>query len=588
MLRFILLAGVVVAFSQEKVPYLKPEEAVRKMTVPAGFEVTVFAAEPEIGQPIAFCFDERGRLWVAENLNYRTRGNHTPDPASRITILTDTDNDGRFDKKKHFADRMPFLSGLAVGMGGVWVGAPPHLLFIPDADGDDRADGPPRPMLDGWGIDDRHETLNSFLWGPDGWLYGCHGVFTHSNVGRPGAGNDQRQKLDGGIWRYHPTKQRFEVFAHGLSNPWGLDFDDHGQAFATACVIPHLWHIIQGGYYQRQAGEHPNPYVYEDLKTIRDHQHPSAHGGARFYLADAFPAEYRNRLCMCNIHQHGVLTDVLERRGSTFVGRHGDDFLKANDNQWIGFSLEIGPEGAVYILDWHDQDICGNAVHHGQTGRVYRVLPSGAKRVPPPDLRSMPDGELVKLQKQKNDWYVRQSRMVLQARAATGKLDKGVLTPLRAMLKAEETSPGRLRALWALKAAGGLDDAALTGLLDHADEHLRAWAVQFLCEDFKASPASQKKMGTMAAGDKSPLVRLALASAAGRIPPAGRWPILEGLAKREEDAEDAAIPLLLWYALEPIVHADKARALRLASTAKIPRVRQFVSRRVAGGANGED
>jgi glucose/arabinose dehydrogenase len=570
---------------QERFP--AAEQAVRRMTVAPGLEVTVFAAEPEIGQPIAFSFDERGRLWVAENLNYRNRGSHASAPTSRITILVDSDNDGRFDQKKHFAEKLPFLSALAVGMGGVWVGAPPHLLFFPDVDGDDRPDGPPRPMLDGWGIDDRHETLNSFIWGPDGWLYGCQGVFTRSKVGKPGAPNSERQKIDGGIWRFHPTKQRFEVFAHGLSNPWGLDFDDHGQAFATACVIPHLWHIVQGGYYQRQAGGHPD-HIYEDLKTIRDHNHQSAHGGARVYLADAFPSQYRGRLFMCNIHEHNVLTDVLERRGSGFVGRHGDQVMAAKDKEWVGFSVELGHEGAVYILDWHDQDICGNAVRQPDTGRVYRILPKDARRVPPPDLRAMPDAELVKLQRHPNDWYVRRARLLLQHRAGAKKLDKAVHGQLQAMLKAETTSALRLRALWALHATGGLTEATLTGLLDHADEYVRAWAVQLLCEDLGPSAAAQKKMATMAADDKSPVVRLYLAAALQRMPASARWPVVEALTKREEDAEDHNLPLMIWYGTAPLVTADKPRSLKLAAACKIPKVRQFVSRRVTGGGDDDD
>ena len=287
-------------------PFLTPEQAVKKMAIPEGFEVSVYASEPDIAEPIAFCFDDRGRMWVAENFNYRTRRDHTDDPVSRIQILEDTNSDGIFDKKKTFTDTLTFTSGLAPGFGGVFVGSPPNLTFIPDADGDDVPDGPPQVLLDGWGINDRHETLNSFIWGPDGWLYGCHGVFTQSRVGKPGDNDEARQFIDGGIWRYHPTQNKFEVYARGLSNPWGFDFNDQGQGFATCCVIPHLFHVVQGGVYTKQSRPHVNPHIYDDIKTIRDHTHLSAHGGARVYLADAFPPEYRNRLFMCNIHEHAV------------------------------------------------------------------------------------------------------------------------------------------------------------------------------------------------------------------------------------------------------------------------------------------
>jgi putative membrane-bound dehydrogenase-like protein len=245
---------------------LAPEAAAKAMTVPKGFSVKLFAGEPDVKQPIAMAIDDRGRLWVAEAYSYpfRVEDNKARD---RILIFQDTDGDGRFDKRKVFIEKLNLISGIEVGFGGVWVGAAPHLLFIPDRNGDDKPDGKPQVLLDGWGYQDTHETLNAFIWGPDGWLYGCHGVFTHSKVGKPGTPDDNRTKINAGIWRYHPTEHEFEVFAWGTSNPWGVDFDDRGQAFATACVIPHLFHIIQGGRYRRQAGRHFRDHLYNHMIT---------------------------------------------------------------------------------------------------------------------------------------------------------------------------------------------------------------------------------------------------------------------------------------------------------------------------------
>jgi putative membrane-bound dehydrogenase-like protein len=577
-------------------PFLKPAEAVAKMSIPDGFDVSIFASEPDIAEPIAFCFDDRGRMWVVENFNYQTRRQHTDDPVSRIQILEDTDGDGVFDKKKTFTDKLTFTSGLACGFGGVFVGSPPNLTFIPDADGDDKPDGPPQVLLDGWGIRDRHETLNSFIWGPDGWLYGCHGVFTHSNVGRPGAKDEDRQFIDGGIWRYHPTRKTFEIFARGLSNPWGFDFDDHGQGFATCCVIPHLFHVVQGGVYHKQSKPHINPYIYDDIKTIRDHTHLSAHGGARFYLADAFPQQYRNRLFMCNIHEHAVLTDIMEPKGSSFIGKHGDDFMPTNDLAWVGFSVEIGPEGGVYILDWHDQDVCGNAVKFPNSGRVYRIMTKGSKRFARPNLRDMSDAELVKLQMHANDWYVRHARTLLQSRAASGKLDKSLVhKELREMLFAPaRTSPKRLRALWALQVTNGLEAERLEALLDHEDEHVRSWAIQFLCDKSSAnafqdatkvekSPVGKSvlaKFAAMAKTDKSQIVRLYLSSAVQRLPFQDRWPILAGLASHAGDIDDNNLPRMYWFALEPMVPDHPREALNLTVGGKIPFLQESVARRL--------
>lgn len=242
------------------------------MKLPEGFKIVVGAAEPDVKQPIAMAIDDRGRVWIAEAYEYPRRAEEGKG-RDRILIFEDTDGDGTLDNRTVFAEGLNLVSGMEVGFGGVWVGADPYLMFIPDANADDVADRSPQILLDGWGFQDTHETLNTFIWGPDGWLYGCHGVFTHSRVGKPGTPDKDRQGVNAAIWRYHPTRHTFEVFAHGTSNPWGVDFNDRGQAFLTSCVIPHLYHIIQGARYERQGGVHFNQYTYDDIKTVADHRH---------------------------------------------------------------------------------------------------------------------------------------------------------------------------------------------------------------------------------------------------------------------------------------------------------------------------
>lgn len=565
-------------------PFLKPNEAVAKMEISDDFQIDIFAAEPDIGEPIAFTFDDRGRIWVVENYNYVDRRSHKDEkPLTRIQIFEDTDSDGVFDTKKLFTDKLTFSSGIATGFGGVFVGTPPNLIFIPDEDGDDQPDGDPQILLDGWGIHDRHETLNSFIWGPDGWLYGCHGVFTSSMVGKPGVADEDRLFIDGGIWRYHPTKKQFEVYARGLSNPWGFDFNDVGQGFATCCVIPHLFHIVQGGYYHKQSKAHLNPYVYDYITTIRDHSHLSAHGGARFYLADTFPPDFRDQLFMCNIHQHQVLTDVMKRNGSSYIGSHGEDFLTTNDLAWVGFSVEIGPDGGVYILDWHDTDICGNKINFPASGRIYRLMPKGAKPIERPNISSLSDAELVAMQGHVNDWYVRAARLNLQMRAANGKLDSGVSAGLHKMLKESGTPPKRLRAFWALHVTGSLDESQLLEFLSHDDEYVRAFAIQFLCEDQDASSAALSKFAELAKEDSSAVVRLYLAAALQRIRHEERWPILANLSQHDEDAEDNNIPRMLWFGLEPMVPLHPEKSIGLAVNSKLRNLQEHVSRRLVSG-----
>ena len=226
--------------------------------------------------------------------------------------------------------------------------------------------------------------------------------------------------------------------------------------------------VVPGGIYHRQGGQHFNPYVYSDIRTIADHRHRSAHGGARIYLSDAFPAKYHDRIFMANIHEHAVLTDVLVPRGSGFVGKHGDDFLLANNAQWIGFSMEIGPEGAVYVLDWHDGDICGKEVLQKDTGRVYRITPqqSLAKSWDGrfEDLRDGSDLQLVNLQNSDSAWHARRARLILQQRAQTKGMSPTAVRHLQTMLTGgteSATADHRLRALWTLHVTGQLTKAQL-------------------------------------------------------------------------------------------------------------------------------
>src|SRR5690606_36655174 len=251
---------------------LSGNEAVAAMDVPEGFTIQLAAEEPRVIRPIAFTLDDRGRLWVVEALTYPVRAPEGQGK-DRILIFDDTDGDGTLDSRTVFMEGLNLVSGIELGLGGVWICAAPYLLYIPIDESGSAPAGEPEILLDGWGLHDTHETLNSLTWGPDGWLYGDQGVFTHSMVGKPGTAEEDRVPFNAGVWRYHPTKKIFEIFAWGTSNPWGVDFNQYGHAFVTACVIPHLYHMIQGARYQRQSGKHFNPYTFDDIKTIADHVH---------------------------------------------------------------------------------------------------------------------------------------------------------------------------------------------------------------------------------------------------------------------------------------------------------------------------
>ena len=580
--------------------FLTPEEAVKSMTLRDGFKANVWAAEPMMTQPMAFCWDDRGRLWIAENKDYESRGDGFSNSGkSRILILEDTDHDGVADSRKVFLQGIAFPAAIAVGFDGLFLGAPPNLMFVPDRNKDDKADmNEIEIRLTGWGIRDRHETLNSLHWGPDGWLYGCQGFATPSKIklargqGRIYKHNDPFPKdilegegveINGGVWRYHPVKDKFEVVAHGFSNPWGIDYDAKGQMFISACVIPHLWHVIPGGLYHRQGGQHYNPYVYNDIKTIADHRHRSAHGGLRIYLSDAFPTSQYGRLFMANIHEHAVLSDVVERKGSGFTARHGEDFAMANNAQWVGFSMEVGPDGALYVLDWHDADICGADVLNQETGRIFRISPekSLAENFEGRygDLTKLTDAQLVELQSSKSNWHASRARVILQGRAAQGKLQSDTHDRLRSMFQQNTDGDLRLRAMWSLHVTGGFTEAQLLTALDDKDEYVRAWAIQLICEEKSPSAAAMQEFNRLAGEDASAVVRLYLASALQRINFDDRWSIAQALIAHVEDAHDHNLPKMIWYGFEPLVAKNADRALALASEGKIPMITRYIARR---------
>ena len=575
---------------------LTPEQAAKEMTLPPGFSAKVFAAEPDVTQPIAFCLDDRGRIWVVEGLTYPQRAKDG-EGKDRILVFEDTDGDGRADRRTVFMEGLNLVSGIEVGFGGVFIGAAPQLLFIRMQDGDaPKPVGKPEVLLDGWGYEDTHETLNTFTWGPDGWLYGCHGVFTHSNVGRPGAPDAQRTKINAGVWRFHPQRREFEVFAHGTSNPWGIDFDTAGQCLIEACVIPHLFHIIQGARYERQAGPHFNPNTYDDIKTIADHRHyvganphggnnrsdsaggGHAHAGLLIYQGESWPQEFRGKIFMNNIHGQRLNMDIPVAAGSGFVGKHGADFCNFNDRWSQVVNLLAAPDGSMYAIDWYDKQQCHDAKpekHDRTNGRIYKIVYND-QRGASLDLAKKSNDELVALATHPNEWLSRHARRLLQERAPKN------LPQLEKVVR-EGSAHDALRALWALHVSGNLSEPLVLECLREraGNPYLTAWAIQFACESGKPSEAIRRSLAALARDGKSPVIRLYLASAAPRLPIEQRASILEPLVAHGEDVNDHNLPLMYWYAIEPLVAQNPATAASLLGAAKIPLLQEYIARRMA-------
>ena len=599
---------------------LSPKESLERITVPDDFQVTLFAGEPAVRRPIAFDIDDRGRLWVVENYSHpkHSAGNAT----DRVLIMEDTNHDGQFDRRTVFFDQGRYLTGIAVGHGGIWLANTPELVFIPDRDRNDQPDGPPIPVLDGFEIS-TNNVINNLHWGPDGWLYGAIGLASKSRVGIPGCDAAARTEITRGIWRYHVESRVFETVALGMVNPWGADFNEYGDLISSNTVLAHLWHILPGMYCERRASERDNPWAWKRIQSITNHLHwgggawqesrnPSsrrgkqknaaedyhqhsvaggghAHCGAMIYLGDNWPAEYRGTFFTNNLHGNRINNDRLLENGSTWTGVHADDILLANDPWFRGMQVKYGPDGSVFVSDWHDFGECHDSDgSHRTSGRIYRI----AYQTPKPfsgNLQTATNTKLARLQTHSNAWFGRHARRILHERHLAGEDMSAAIESLKTQLShTSDDETLQLRTFWALAACGS---PVTPEFLTHPNPHVRRWTVRFLVDHLRDDMSSSqgrnrgdRSLATVltsaAKEEQHPKVRLAFAVALQRLDPMHR-PELAVALQRSKDVLDPYIPLMTWYGMEPGISAlPTDQALKYASQCQIPLLQQFIARRL--------
>jgi len=546
---------------------LSPEQSLATMTAPDGMEVQLIASEPLVRQPVCIEHDDRGRLWVIQYLQYpnpeglkriavdrfsRTKYDRVPEPpphgprgADRITILEDTDGDGMMDAGHDFVDGLNLTTGLAFGHGGVFVLNVPYLLFYPDRDRDDVPDSDPEVLLTGFGMEDAHSVANSLTWGPDGWLYGCQGSTVTANI----RGIEFQQ----GVWRYHPATKQFELFCEGGGNSWGLDFDATGRLFYSTNYGGHvLLHGLQGGNFVKSFAKHgalhnPHAYGYFDHAPHAGFRGGHVTVGGIVYQGDAFSDTLRGKYIAGDLLGHGVYWHQISSRGSTVQTAHGGELLQSSHSWFAPTDVNMGPDGAIYVTDWHDQRTAHpdpDAEWDRTNGRIYRIAPKGTSTGAVTDLAKLPANQLVQLHDHRSQWFVRRARQELVRRD-----DRSVVAELVARLDSEDEQPV-LEALWTIASLGAFDEVLADRLLSSPHVAVRTWTVRLLGDNGTLSAHMAERLDELAEVDPAIEVRQQLACSAQRWSAAQAMPIINANINRDIDSDDPTLPLLWWWAVE--------------------------------------
>jgi putative heme-binding domain-containing protein len=560
---FCLLCGAVYGGAQQVIPHRQdrlpnqpysPAEALCKMTVPEGFSVELVASEPDLVNPIAMTFDDRGRIWVTESIEYPRK--EAGPGRDRIKIFEDTRGTGRADKVTVFAEGLNIPTGIAAGYGGVWVLNAPDLLFLKEKDGKEINR---EIVVTGFGRTDTHELPNSLTWGPDGWLYGLNGVFNHSRIDSQGKTFD----FTCALWRVHPRTHEFQIVCEGTSNPWGLIWEPEGAALVSAChwANDHVFHFVETGYYQRQAGAYP-PFAMP-IGSITNHSHQkTAYCGLAYFDSDAYPEKYRDRLYMGNIHGGCINVDRLRRDGSTYISDVEPDFLTANDAWFMPVSEKVGPDGCLYILDWYDRYHCYQDANRDPEGidrlrgRLYRVRYQGTRRAGQFDLTRESEEQLIERLHSPNIYFRESAQRLLTERNTVT-----VRNRLRALvLDSAALRKARLHALWALVSTGSLDTGLHLRLLEHADPAYRAWAVRAAANFHTVDSAVCLQIASLAR-DHSADVQLQVAIAARKVEGLESLPVLVDVLAH--CGQDKLIPFIVWPNLHPLLPQQSEQLVRL-------------------------
>jgi putative heme-binding domain-containing protein len=606
-----LALGLAVAADDKKpvqppTPPRSPAESLKLFQVAGDLKVDQVLAEPVVAQPVFLNFDERGRMWVVQYLQYpypaglkilsedkflRAVYDKVPPPPphhfpgrDKITIHEDSHGTGVFDRHKTFVDGLNIATSCVRGRGGVFVLNPPYLLFYPDRDNDDVPDGPPEVLLEGFGLEDTHSCANSLQWGPDGYLYACQGSTVTGHVKHYGVNEPPVHSMGQLIWRYHPETRRYEIFAEGGGNAFGLEIDAKGRIFSGHNGgDTRGFHYVQGAYEQKGFGKHgplSNPYAFGYFPAMKHPSVPRFTHNFIVYEGGALPERYEGKLFGVAPLLSHVVCSERSADGSSFQTKDVGFPLKSIDPWFRPVDVKVGPDGAVYVADFYEEQIAHLRHHEGKidrsNGRIYRLRAPDAVPLQPFDYSKRSTAELVALLQYPNKWHRRTALQLLGDRK-----DRSAIPLLKKMLA--ETGQPALEALWGLNLSGGFDDGLALATLGHPDPYVRLWTVRLLGDEKKVTAVVAGRLVELARTEPHVEVRSQLACTAKRLPAADALPIVRNLLAHDEDVGDIHLPLLLWWALESKCASDRERVVALFEDSgpwQLPLVRTHILHRL--------
>ena len=563
-----------------------PAEALKQFEVGDGLAVDAVLTDPDIAQPLSFKFDHRGRLWVMEYKQYpnpaglkavsrdkylRTVYDKTPLPPphgdkgqDQISIHEDTNGDGHYDKHKVFVDGLSIATSFAMGDGGVYVMNPPYLLFYEDQDEDDKADGDPQVILEGFGIEDSHSCANNLRWGPDGWLYAAQGSTVSGNIKHYGTKEPPIRSMGQCIWRYHPQLKKYEVFAEGGGNTFGVEFDSHGRVYSGYNGgNTRGFHYIQGGYYLKGFSKHgqlSNPYAFGYFPAMTHSQVPRFTHTFVIYEDATLPKDYQNKLFGIEPLQGRVVYSHVAGEGSTFKTEDLGFPLKTSDTWFRPVDIQVGPDGAIYVADLYEQRIDHASHYQGRVdntnGRIYRIRPSENWEPTSFNVDGWSNQELFGLFKSN----IRLHRQIAIRLLKNRKLSSSDIKNLHQLLHSENPLVA-LNAIWAHQVTGNFNLKTAASALQSPHESVRSWSIRLAADHLEINESYKTALIRSIASEPSVHVRSQLAATARRVDPSFFAEIVQGLLYHGEDTGDKHIPLMIWWAVE--ANANQYDALKV-------------------------